>query len=170
VAQGLKSGSHKITIKMEGGSEMPCSGTIQYNTELPPSADKCKIKLEVKGTQSQVKEGDGTELRITIENRTHEVLPTVVAVIGLPGGVAPVHAQLKELVKAGKIAFYEIIGQEIILYWRSLQPDQKLSFPINGIADIPGSYTAAASRVYEYYTNEFKSWVAGSALIITPRN
>ena len=44
------------------------------------------------------------------------------------------------------------------------------SLPISVVAAIPGSYTAPASRAYEYYTDENKRWVDGTKVEITPKN
>ena len=170
IAPALKAGRHQITVKMEAGSEMPCSATVKYNTFLPPSSAQCKLDLEVKLAHNTIREGEVTEMRVKVQNRTGTVLPTCVALVGLPGGLVPNHDQLKELVKAGTIAFYEITGQDIIFYWRSMQPDQKIEFPVNCIADIPGEYTAPAGRIYEYYTSEYKTWVPGNVINITPRS
>ena len=57
---------------------------------------------------------------------TIEPVPTPVAIIGIPGGLEVRHDQLKELVKAEKIAAYEVIGREVVLYWRSLEAEQRV--------------------------------------------
>jgi len=79
------------------------------------------------------------------------------------------HDQLKELVKSGKIAAYEVIGREVVLYWRSLDGGQKVELPISLTAAIPGRYTAPASRAYLYYTDEYKAWNEPLAVTITPK-
>ena len=80
------------------------------------------------------------------------------------------HEQLKELVKAGRIAAYEVLGREVVLYWRSLKPEQRVELPISLIAAIPGRYTGPASRAYLYYTDELKHWVEGLAVEVLPRS
>ena len=104
-----------------------------------------------------------------VANRTKDVLPTPVAIIGIPGGLEPRHDQLKELVKAGTIAAYEVIGRDVVVYWRGLKAEQKVSFPISLIAAVPGIYTGPASRAYLYYTDEHKAWVDGVRVDIKAR-
>jgi hypothetical protein len=65
---------------------------------------------------------------------------------------------LKELVKSGRIASYEVIGREVVLYWRALAGGATVEVPIEVTAAIPGKYTGPASRAYLYYTDEFKQW------------
>ena len=79
------------------------------------------------------------------------------------------HDQLKELVKSGKIATYEVLGRDLVLYWRSLAGSESVELPIRVLAAIPGSYTGPASRTYLYYTDEDKCWTEGLRVEIAPR-
>ena len=62
-----------------------------------------------------------------------------------------------------------MIGREVVLYWRSLKPEQRVELPISLVAEIPGTYTGPASRAYLYYTDEHKEWVEPLAVDITPK-
>ena len=106
---------------------------------------------------------------MTITNRSAETLPTPIAIVGLPGGLEVRHDQLKELVKAARIAAYEVRGREVILYWRDIQPNQTIEVPLSLTAAIPGDYTGPASRAYLYYTDEFKQWLPGMKVSITAK-
>ncbi|MCA9805094.1 MAG: hypothetical protein KC777_24160, partial [Cyanobacteria bacterium HKST-UBA02] len=154
-------GEHKLELRMEEGSAMPYSMAVVYNTLKPASADKCKLALSVKLAQDKVTEGNTTEANVTVENKTKEVVPTPVAIVGLPGGLEPRHDQLKELVKKHTIDAYEVLGREVVLYWRTLPAEAKLTVPLSLVAAIPGNYTGPASRAYLYYTDEDKNWVDG---------
>ncbi|MGD9680321.1 MAG: MG2 domain-containing protein [Candidatus Obscuribacterales bacterium] len=154
-------GEHKLELRMEEGSAMPYSMAVVYNSLKPASADKCKLALSVKLAQDKVTEGNTTEANVTVENKTKDVLPTPVAIVGLPGGLEPRHDQLKELVKKHTIDAYEVLGREVVLYWRTLPAEAKLTVPLSLVAAIPGNYTGPASRAYLYYTDEDKNWVDG---------
>ena len=65
---------------------------------------------------------------------------------------------LEELKKAGAIDYYETRPREVICYWRSLAPKREITIGLDLIAEIPGRYTAPASRAYLYYTAERKCW------------
>jgi hypothetical protein len=116
-----------------------------------------------------VAEGEIVEAVATVANLSQEPTPMAVAIIGLPGGLEPRHDQLKELVKRGTIAAYEVLGREVVLYWRSLEAQQKLEVPLSLIAAVPGSYTGPASRAYLYYTDEHKQWVEGLRVSIAAK-
>ena len=110
-----------------------------------------------------------TEANVVVINLTPDGVPTPIAIIGVPGGLEPRHDQLKELVKSDKIAAYEVLGRDVVLYWRELKPEQRVSFPLSLVAAVPGTYTGPASRAYLYYTDEFKTWVDGMRIVIAPR-
>jgi len=165
----LTKGEHKIELKMEGGGEMPYALAINYNAVTPASSKECKLDLEVSLANAEVVEGGITEANVLVTNKTKEVLPNPVAIVGLPGGLEPRHDQLKELVKKGTIDAYEVLGREVVLYWRGMAADAKISIPLSLVAAVPGTYTGPASRTYLYYTDEFKQWVPGVKVSITPK-
>jgi hypothetical protein len=165
----LSPGKHQVQIRMTGGSQMPYSITADYNRLKPDSSDACKLHLEASLRDDQIEEGSVTEAAVTVINRTGESLPTPLAIIGIPGGLEVRHDQLKELVKEGKIAAYEVLGREVVLYWRALKAEERVDLPISLIAAIPGTYTGPASRAYLYYTDEHKHWIDGLEARIDPK-
>ena len=161
ISELLTPGEHKLELRMEGGGAMPYSMSVNYNTTLPVSSADCKLDIAVKLAADKLQEGSATVANVVVQNKTAEVVPTPVAILGLPGGLEPRHDQLKELMKKGTIAAYEVIGREVVLYWRDMQPNEKVEVPVSLIAAIPGKYKAPASRAYLYYTDENKTWVDG---------
>jgi hypothetical protein len=155
---------------MNGGSEMPYSLAVNYSAATPDSDKDCKLDVTTAMSQSTIAEGTATAAKVIVTNKTKDVVPNPVAVIGLPGGLEPRHDQLKELVKKGTIDAYEVRGREVVLYWRTLAADAKVEIPLSLIAAIPGSYTGPASRAYLYYTDEQKKWVDGMHVDITPKS
>ncbi|CAN5481917.1 hypothetical protein BH10CYA1_BH10CYA1_57020 [soil metagenome] len=165
----LTPGEHKMELKMQDGSAMPYSISAKYNALTPASSKVCKMDIVTKMAQAKVMEGAATEANVTVINNTKEVVPTPIAIIGLPGGLEPRHAQLKELVKKGAIDAYEVRGREVVLYWRTLPGNAKIDIPLSLIAAVPGTYTGPASRTYLYYTDEDKKWVDGMKVEIAAK-
>jgi hypothetical protein len=168
VADRLTPGTHRIEIKMDGGAPMPYSIAVSYSALTPDSARDCKVGLDVRLGRSTVTEGELVDAEATIANRSGQPVPTPVAIIGLPGGLEPRHDQLKELVKKGIVDSYEVIGRDVVLYWRGLDAGQKVQVPLSLVAAVPGHYTGPASRAYLYYTDELKTWASGLGVTITP--
>lgn len=161
ISASLTPGDHKVELRMAGGGSMPYSLAVKYNALTPADSKECKLDLSVKIAQTKLVEGAGTEAAVTVTNKTDEVLPSPMAIVGLPGGLEPRHDQLKELVKKGTIDAYEVMGREVVLYWRTLPAAAKLQLPLSLVAAVPGHYTGPASRTYLYYTDEDKKWVDG---------
>jgi hypothetical protein len=164
----LSAGKHAVEIRMAGGSQMPYSVAARFSRLKPDSSEECRLHLEVSLASQKMNEGSVTEARVVVVNRSNETVPTPTAIIGLPGGLEVRHDQLKELVKAGKIAAYEVLGREVVLYWRALAPEARVTLPLSLVAAIPGTYTGPASRAYLYYTNEHKHWTDGLRVEIEP--
>ncbi len=164
----LPAGKHSVEIRMTGGSQMPYSVAARFSRLKPDSSDDCRLHLQVSLANQQLTEGSVTEARVVVVNRSNETVPTPTAIIGLPGGLEVRHDQLKELVKAGTIAAYEVLGREVVLYWRALAPEARVALTLSLVAAIPGTYTGPASRAYLYYTNEHKQWADGLRVEIEP--
>jgi alpha-2-macroglobulin-like protein len=162
-------GKHTMVLRMEDGSSMPFSMSVKYFSTLPDNSPESQIGIEVSLKDREVQEGGITEARVSVVNKSNQVIPTPVAIVGIPGGLEVRHDQLKELVKSGKIDAYEVIGREVVLYWRYMKPNDKVELPLSLVAAIPGVYTGPASRAYLYYTDEFKNWAPGLKVTIAPR-
>jgi alpha-2-macroglobulin-like protein len=154
---------------MTDGSALPYAITTSFHSLTPASADECKLRVETSLKDAKIVEGAASEATVVVTNTTAETVPTPIAIVGLPGGLEVRHDQLKELVKADRIAAYEIRGREVILYWRDLQPNQKATIPLSLSAAVPGTYTGPSSRAYLYYTDEFKHWAKGMNVTIEPK-
>ena len=168
-ASTLTPGTHTIALQMKDGSQMPFSMAVKYNSLTPSSDKECKLDLTTTLKDPKLLEGGITEERVLVTNTSDEAAASPVAIVGIPGGLEVRHDQLKELVKSGKIDAYEVRGREVILYWRQIKPGVKVDLPLSLTAAVPGTYTAPASRVYEYYTDEFKVWKEGTTVTITAK-
>jgi alpha-2-macroglobulin-like protein len=169
VSELLAPGERKIELRMEGGAEMPYSIEVTYNALVPNSSKDAKVGLEVAMAKTALTEGEPTEARVLVFNRTDEKLPTAVAIFGVPGGLEVRHDQLKELVKKKTVDAYEVIGRDVVLYWRGMEPRKKLDVPLSLVAAVPGTYTGPASRAYLYYADNHKTWQDGVKVSIAPK-
>jgi uncharacterized protein YfaS (alpha-2-macroglobulin family) len=169
VSELLGTGERKLELRMEGGAEMPYSIEVTYNALVPDSSKDTKVALEVAMAKTALTEGEPTEARVLVFNRTEEKLPTAVAIFGVPGGLEVRHDQLKELVKKKTVDAYEVIGRDVVLYWRGMEPRKRIDVPLSLIAAVPGTYTGPASRAYLYYADDHKTWIDGVKVSIAPK-
>ncbi len=162
-------GSHRVELAMKGGSEMPYSLSLRYHARQPASAPEAPLELATRLSSGTSLEGELTELEVRVRNREATPVPNPVVIVGLPGGLEPRHDQLKELMRAGTLASYEVRGQEVVLYWRSLAGQQELTLSLSLLAAVPGEYEGPASRAYLYYGDEHKRWVPGLGVRVLPK-
>jgi hypothetical protein len=169
MAAHLLPGAHEIALEMRGGSPMPYSVTVEYHAEKPADSETCPLELETSVTEKEVKEGEPVEVVARLKNTKEEGLPFTLAIVGIPGGLEPRHEQLRESVKAGKFAFYEILGRDVAIYFRDLEPGAEREIVISAIGAVPGRWVGPSSRAYLYYTPEEKKWNDGLKITVTPK-
>jgi hypothetical protein len=63
--------------------------------------------------------------------------------------------------------YYEIIGNNVVAYYRQMTPNETRQINLDLKADLPGRYTAPASSAYLYYTAEYKDWTSLPTVEIT---
>ncbi len=157
----MTKGTHSIRVEMSDGSSMPYTVALNYHSTKPDSSASCDLEIATLLRTTKIKEGEVTEIATQVVNRSDKTVPNAVAIVGVPGGLEVRHDQLKELVQEGVIAAYEVLGRELVLYWRSLKANEVVDLPVSVVAEIPGRFQGPASRTYLYYTDEFKHWTEG---------
>lgn len=170
VSELLGSGEHTLELAQQGGGQLPWSIAVRSHRVKPESSKETKVSLAVALPQVAMKEGDVVEATARVVNLTDAQLPTVVAIVGVPGGLEPRIDHLKELVKAKTIDAYEVMGRDVVLYWRGMTPRQEVRVPVSLVAAVPGRYVGPASRAYLYYGNEHKAWVDGLKADVAAKN
>lgn len=159
-AADLKPGKNTIRIDAPGVKDLhlPYAVKVAYRTLKPASSAKTKVGLSVSAPES-AKVGESVKVKVEVSNTTGDGLPMVIARIGVPGGLETQKWQLDELKKKHLVDFYETREREVIVYYRSMGPQAKKRFDLDLLASVPGTYTAPASQVYLYYTDEHRRFV-----------
>ncbi|WP_163864213.1 MG2 domain-containing protein [Myxococcus eversor] len=170
VSKLLGPGGRQLELRMEDGSELPYTVEVTFNALVPDSSKDTQVSLEVALAKHELIEGEPTEARVMVMNRTGLHLPTAVAIFGVPGGLEVRHDQLKELVKRKVVDAYEVIGRDVVLYWRGMEAKKRIDVPLSLVASVPGTYTGPASRAYLYYADEHKVWSEGVKVTIAPKS
>src|SRR5205085_832453 len=97
ISKQMTPGRHVIELKMTDGSSLPFAIAVNFNNVTPASSDECKVRLSTELKDIQISEGAVSELNVTVSNTTSDIIPTPIAIIGIPGGLEIRHDQLKEL-------------------------------------------------------------------------
>ena len=165
--QYIKEGKHTLKVKYANAKNpLPHSVAVSWSTSLPNSDEECKVDLNTKLASKSANQGETIRLTATIKNKTNEGLPSPIAIIGIPAGLSLQPWQLKEMQEKNLFDYYEVIGSNLVLYYRGMGPKEEKVINLDLKADIPGEYEAPASSAYLYYTNEYKTWDAGGKVIV----
>jgi hypothetical protein len=167
LAAALVPGKNVIEIGLEGGSPLPYSLALSYRSRKPASSPESAVRVATSLDKATVPMGESVRMKVKVENVTDQGIPMTLARVGLPGGLTFQSWQLEELKDRGAVDFYETGAREVVLYFRSMGPKAAASVDLDLIARVPGSYVAAASRAYLYYTDEHKHWVDPVGIAVT---
>src|SRR5690606_13532101 len=115
-----------ISLEMRKGSRMPFSLSLDYYAETPASSPNAPVTMEVNLANPRLTEGESTDVQVTVRNASKDDQGMVMLVVGMPGGLEVRHDKLKELVKAGTIGFYEVLGRDVALYLRGMKAGAEL--------------------------------------------
>lgn len=155
----LAGGANTVEVLLDSSEPLPYSMLVGYHSAEPASSPEAVVDLETRLARERVPMGEGVTMKVRVANRTDEGIPMALARVGLPGGLAFQTWQLEELRDKGRIDFYETREREVILYFRSMAPKADEELELELLAQVPGTYTAPASRAYLYYTDEHVQWV-----------
>ncbi|MTH14262.1 TonB-dependent receptor plug domain-containing protein [Flavobacterium sp. LC2016-01] len=164
----INTGNNKFSIQVPEEKSVPYLFYVQYQTLLPNNAKECKVSLKTKSLVDKLKISETARVEIEIQNKSNEQLSNPIARIGIPGGLAPEPWQLKELIEKNVVDYYEIFGNELVLYFRKLDANETRKVNIDFKAVIPGKYKGVASSAYLYYENEHKNWNSGLEIEVLP--
>ncbi|GLB53065.1 hypothetical protein NBRC110019_21050 [Neptunitalea chrysea] len=139
---------------------------VLWDATVPNSAPECKVGINTKLVSDVSKIGESVRMNIQVTNTTHEPLPMVTAVVGIPSGTQAEPWQLKEIAEKQQADFVEVFDNYLVFYWKEFDKVETKEIHLDLKTIIPGTYTAPASTAYLYYTDEFKHWVKGKQLIV----
>lgn len=163
----LVPGENTMELKFEGQQILPYSFEVTYITPRPQFSEGCPIGLETSLSAKELRAGDIVALEVRVTNRAGEAQAMTVAIVGIPAGCEVRPDQLKELKESGTIDFYETRAREVILYWRGMAPEKKLSLRLDLLASIPGRFRSPPSQAYLYYSDDQKAWASPMSLAIS---
>jgi len=107
-------------------------------------AAACPVRLSTRLDREQVAWGQTATLTAELSNASDANQPMSVAVLGLPAGLEPQLDGLEALRRVGKIDYYETRPRQVICYWRTLAPNERIAWKLDLIAAVPGKFTGPA--------------------------
>ncbi len=176
--KNFKPGENALRLEVTGKNIFPATISWTYNTLKPVGAAKLPLGIETKLSAEKANEGDTLQLKVKVRNNEKKGQGMAVAVVGLPAGLSLPEdfKQLKQMClvpedgSRSSLSAFEVLGRELVLYWRDLAPEQNIELSLDLISRVPGNYSGQASRAYLYYNPELKHWVEPLKVVITPKD
>jgi len=176
--KNFKPGENILRLEVTGKNIFPATISWTYNTLKPVGEAKLPLGIETKLSAEKANEGDTLQLKLKVRNNEKKGQGMAVAVVGLPAGLSLPEdfKQLKLMClvpedgSRSSLSAFEVLGRELVLYWRDLAPEQNIELNLDLISRVPGIYSGQASRAYLYYNPELKHWVEPLRVAITPKD
>ena len=176
--KNFKPGDNTLRLEVTGKNIFPATLSWTYNTLKPVSVANLPLNIETRLSAAKANEGDTLQLNLKVRNNEKKGQGMAVAVIGLPAGLSLPEdfKQLKQMCLVPEdgsrsvLSAFEVLGRELVLYWRDMSPEQKIELNLDLISRVPGNYSGQASRAYLYYNPEIKHWVEPLKVEITPKD
>lgn len=170
IAGHLQLGENEIEVEfLKTDKPLAYNIGVDYLTALPEKSPDCAVKLVAQLAKERMIIGETVRLKIYIKNKTNEHQAMTMGIIGLPAGLSLQPWQLKELLENEQVDFYEITGNNLILYYRNMLPLEVKKVNLDLKVEIAGMYNSPASCAYLYYTDEHKDWTILERIEILPQ-
>jgi uncharacterized protein YfaS (alpha-2-macroglobulin family) len=122
------------------------------------------LTIDLAYDRTELDVGGTVKATATVTNRMKTAAPMVMVDLPIPGGFAIESEDLAALVKAEKIAKFQVTARQAIVYLRGLEPGKPLKLEYRLKATMPVKVTVAPARVYEYYDTDKQGRSAGARL------
>jgi serine/threonine protein kinase len=173
--KSLEPGKNTITLRLTSTKPLPYTLAWSYHTLKPAGAEDCPVHLRTTLDRPRAVPGETVRLTVTVENRSQQGQGMTVAVVSLPPGLAlpEDRKQLHDLcalknggTTPGLVGAWEVLGRDLVLYWRDLAPDARIEMPLDLVCRRAGEHRGAASRVYPYYNRDQTCWCDPLSIVI----
>ncbi len=155
----LRVGANRVEFRQVPAGELPFQLTGAYwlpvssaqspaNTETAPS-ESLQISVEYDRTALPV--NDQLKCDVTVRNNTSRVINMAIVDLGIPPGFDVDSIAFEAMQQAGRIAKFEVTGNQVILYLRDISNSNLFQFTYSLRAKYPLRVQAPPSTVYEYY-------------------
>ena len=157
-----KSGTNFLELKYpHKETNLPYSFTVGWFNKTPTRHEDSPLLLYSELSDSKVKLNETIRMSAKIRNLSEEGLPMTIARFGIPGGLSLQPWQLKELQEKRVFDYYEIIDEDLVIYFKELGPRQSVDVFLDLKAEVEGTYLGRASSAYLYYNDDLKYWIPG---------
>ena len=156
----LRAGQNSIAFRQVPGGELPFQLTGSYwlradrsrpasSGATPPSPEALRIDLHYDRSTLPVNERLGCT--VVVSNNTDQTINIAIVDLGIPPGFEVDTSAFEALQTHGRIAKFEVTGNQVILYLREISEREPTQFIFELRVKYPLRVHIPLSTVYEYY-------------------
>ena len=153
----LQAGDNRLELRQSPAGELPIQITGAYwlparssvATTAPRQTDLLEIDLQYDRTTLAV--NDRLQCAVTVKNHTGGGINMAIVDLGIPPGFDVDAAAFETMQEQGRIAKFEVTGNQVILYLRELSETTPFQFEYALRSKYPLRVQTPPSAVYEYY-------------------
>lgn len=159
----LQAGDNRLELRQSPAGELPIQITGVYwfpgrsnvAATAPRQTDLLEIDLQYDRTTLAV--NDRLQCAVTVKNHTGGGINMAIVDLGIPPGFDVDASAFEAMQAQGRIAKFEVTGNQVILYLRQLSETTPFQFEYALRAKYPLRVQTPPSAVYEYYQPENKA-------------
>ena len=153
----LHAGDNRLELRQSPAGELPIQITGAYwlparssvATTAPRQTDLLEIDLQYDRTTLAV--NDRLQCAVTVKNHTGGGINMAIMDLGIPPGFDVDASAFEAMQAQGRIAKFEVTGNQVILYLRELSETTPFQFEYALRSKYPLRVQTPPSAVYEYY-------------------
>jgi uncharacterized protein YfaS (alpha-2-macroglobulin family) len=153
----LQTGDNRLELRQTPAGELPIQISGAYWLPAPSSVAKTAprqtdlLEIDLQYDRATLAVNDRLQCAVTVKNHTGGGINMAIVDLGIPPGFDVDAAAFEAMQTQGRIAKFEVTGNQVILYLRELSETAPFQFAYALRAKFPLRVQTSPSAVYEYY-------------------
>jgi prepilin-type N-terminal cleavage/methylation domain-containing protein len=169
----LRAGENRIEFRQVPAGELPFQLAGVYWLPAPPSAADRPgaepLQIAVQYDRTSLSVNDQLTCSVTTRNNAAQPINMAIVDLGIPPGFEVDTAAFETMREEGRIAKFEVTGNQVILYLREISNVNPLEFRYSLRAKYPLRVQTPPSVVYEYYHPQNRAEARPASLQVLAR-
>ena len=166
----LTTGKHCLGLTDQTSGASLYQTAFSHHIPTVRQAGQERLVLELEYDRQKVKVKENLTAAVALVNRKAEPSPMVMLELPIPPGFTPEATDLEKLVQSQVVAKVEQSPRTILLYLRTLEPNQTVRLSYRLRAGLLGNVTAAPAVAWEYYNPEQETRSKAVSLSVVETN
>ena len=153
----VHAGDNRLELRQSPAGELPVQITGAYwltaRSSVAPTAPRQTdlLQINLQYDRATLTVNDRLQCAVTVKNHTGRGINMAIVDLGIPPGFDVDAAAFEAMQEQGRIAKFEVTGNQVILYLRELSETTPFQFEYALRAKYPLRVQTPPSTVYEYY-------------------